>query len=204
MTLPVPPGRRRAAACSSAASSRAARHHGLGEHRCGSDQLEQREGEKQDLGLHCPVIVAGSGRLRGMHADLWLGSAFMLVSGLGSAVCKSVARASKVRILHLPPSVRSVLASGNAGAAASPSSVGDGTSRAEVMRTWLGALGLWSFGGETRWLGHYRSAGKERGSSTGASEPRSLSAFLSVVAGLSRDHRIEPLRRQHRRFRPTR
>jgi hypothetical protein len=56
--------------------------------------------------------VPGSGRMCwagpcGIRADLRLRSWFVLVSGLGGAVCKSVARASKVRILHLPPSVRS-------------------------------------------------------------------------------------------------
>ncbi len=39
----------------------------------------------------------------GIRADLQFCLAFVLVRGLGGAVCKSVARASKVRILHLPP-----------------------------------------------------------------------------------------------------
>jgi hypothetical protein len=58
----------------------------------------------------CPV---GYGGRRLTSAVCWeyarklfAGQAFWLVTGLQSVVCKSIAKASKVRILHLPPRVR--------------------------------------------------------------------------------------------------
>src|SRR5665811_2392114 len=58
-----------------------------------------------------PIGVSGCGRLSPAVCGecarklLWE-SAFSLVSALSPMVCKSIAKASKVRILHLPPRVR--------------------------------------------------------------------------------------------------
>src|SRR5665647_3578455 len=54
--------------------------------------------------LGCPVAV-GCGRLSvgNTRGSLLADRASSLVTGLPPLVCKSIARASKVRILHLPP-----------------------------------------------------------------------------------------------------
>ena len=43
------------------------------------------------------------GCLRGIRPKFVGGQALVLVTGSQSVVCKSIAKASKVRILHLPP-----------------------------------------------------------------------------------------------------
>jgi len=48
-----------------------------------------------------PVVA---GYLWGIYTEVVVGEAFWLVTALPPMVCKSIAKASKVRILHLPPS----------------------------------------------------------------------------------------------------
>jgi len=49
------------------------------------------------------------GCLWGICAEVVAGQAFPLVTGVQPRVCKSIAKASKVRILHLPPRAEKVL-----------------------------------------------------------------------------------------------
>jgi hypothetical protein len=51
----------------------------------------------------CPVVPADGGCLWGIRAEVVAVQAFPLVTGLQPWDCKSIAKASKVRILHLPP-----------------------------------------------------------------------------------------------------
>jgi hypothetical protein len=57
--------------------------------------------------VHAPGSVrldsADVGCLWGMRMEIVEGQAFSLVKGLQPWDCKSIAKASKVRILHLPP-----------------------------------------------------------------------------------------------------
>jgi hypothetical protein len=54
------------------------------------------------LGVRLWSVVTGC--LWGIRTEVIAGQAFPLVTGLQPWDCKSIAKASKVRILHLPPS----------------------------------------------------------------------------------------------------
>src|SRR5665647_504431 len=82
---------------------------------CGSSYGTAQPGDRQRAQLFAflqdsssPIGVSGCGRLSpavcGEYArKLSMEGTFSLVSALSPMVCKSIARASKVRILHLPP-----------------------------------------------------------------------------------------------------
>jgi hypothetical protein len=52
------------------------------------------------------LAPADVGYLWGIRAEVVVGQAFSLVTGVQPRDCRSIAKASKVRILHLPPRAR--------------------------------------------------------------------------------------------------
>jgi hypothetical protein len=54
------------------------------------------------------AATAGNGCLCGIRVEVGPVVVFVQATGLGASVCKSVAKATKVRILHLPPRARRV------------------------------------------------------------------------------------------------
>jgi len=63
----------------------------------------------------CRLATVDVGCLWGIRTEVVAGQALSLVTGLQPWDCKSIAKASNVRILHLPPRAEGPLTCGNAG-----------------------------------------------------------------------------------------